>query len=119
MVSEVGSEPTTPAKGIVAWSWSPQHQLSFDALKKQLIDTPVLRFFDLKLPIVVTCDASRFGLGAACMQLCEGDSLLPVSFASRTMTHIHLGLMWTFFPPSPRRWSSVSCAVTLPRLALQ
>ncbi|XP_055507978.1 uncharacterized protein LOC129707187 [Leucoraja erinacea] len=85
-LSELSAPLRLLTKKDVAWSWSPQHQLSFDALKKKLIDTPVLRFFDLKLPIVVTCDASRFGLGAACMQICEGDSLLPVSFASRTMT---------------------------------
>ena len=83
------SELSAPLRDLVkkdtAWAWFPQHQNAFDVLKSKLISTPTLKYFDLKRPIVITCDASKFGLGSACLQIHDGVQL-PVSFASRTMT---------------------------------
>lgn len=83
------SELSAPLRELIkkdtAWAWFPQHQRAFDVLKSRLVSTPTLKFFDLQHPIVLTCDASKFGLGAACMQLHDGQQL-PVSYASRTMT---------------------------------
>ncbi|XP_033646576.1 uncharacterized protein LOC117305808 [Asterias rubens] len=50
-------------------------------IKDKIAHAPTLKYFDVKKPITVTCDASKFGLGAACLQ--EGD---PIAYASRTMT---------------------------------
>lgn len=64
-----------------AWCWYHQHQEAFDTLKSCLTTPPVLSYYDVKKPVTLTCDASCFGLGAACMQ--DGR---PVAYASRTLT---------------------------------
>lgn len=58
-----------------------QHQNAFEALKKHLINPPVPSYHKVKKPVTLTCDASQYGLGVACLQ--EG---LPVAYASRTLT---------------------------------
>lgn len=64
-----------------AWSWLPQHQQAFDRLKSCLSSPPVLSYYDVRKPVTLTCDASRYGLGAACLQ-----DERPVAYASRTLT---------------------------------
>ena len=39
------------------WSWYTQHQRSFDTLKQQLSCAPTLAYFDVILPVTITCDA--------------------------------------------------------------
>lgn len=68
-----------------AWSWYPQHQRAFETLKLQLASAPTLAYFNLNLPITITCDTSQYGLDAACLQT-AGD-VMPVSTASRTIIH--------------------------------
>ena len=47
---------------------------------------PVLAFYDVKKPVTLTCDASKSGLGAACLQ--EGKPIANVSKAlTDTQTH--------------------------------
>uniref|UniRef100_A0AAQ5Z5J2 ribonuclease H n=1 Tax=Amphiprion ocellaris TaxID=80972 RepID=A0AAQ5Z5J2_AMPOC len=64
-----------------AWCWFQQHQEAFDRLKSCLFSPPVLAYYDVREPITLTCDASCYGLGAACMQ-----NGRPVAFASRILT---------------------------------
>lgn len=69
-----------------AWSWYPHHQRAFDALKVQLASTPTLSYFDLELPVTLTCDTSQYGLGAACLQATTDGDFKPVSCVSSTLT---------------------------------
>ena len=64
----------------VAWCWLEQHKIAFNQIKDKLANSPTLRYFDVNKPVTLTCDASKFGLGAACLQ--DG---APVAYASRTM----------------------------------
>ncbi|CAI5639180.1 unnamed protein product [Oreochromis niloticus] len=64
-----------------AWCWFPQHQEAFDHLKSCLSSPPVLAYYNVKEPVTLTCDASCYGLGAACLQ-----NGRPVAFASRALT---------------------------------
>lgn len=59
-----------------AWCWLPQHQAAFDQLKSCLSSPAVLAYYNVKEPVTLTCDASRYGLEAACMQ-----NDRPVAFA--------------------------------------
>ena len=63
------------------WCWLHIHQEAFDRMKKALVSTPVLQYYDVKKPVSIQCDASDGGLGAGLLQ--DG---LPVVYASRALT---------------------------------
>ena len=65
----------------VMFSWGPEHDAALRKVKAILSSTPVLAHFDPAQPLVVQCDASKDGLGAALMQ--QGH---PLAYASRTLT---------------------------------
>ena len=69
------SEKTAPLRKLlrndVHWSWEPAQQQAFNTLKADISQPPVLRYVD----------ASKSGLGAACLQ--DG---YPVAYASRALT---------------------------------
>ncbi|CAI5648726.1 unnamed protein product [Oreochromis niloticus] len=69
----------------IQWCWLKQHQDAFDALKQCLISPPTLSYYDVQKPVTLTCDASQYGLGAACLQ--EG---APIAYSSRTLTQTEM-----------------------------
>lgn len=79
------SEITAPLRELlhdnVQWHWDHPQQQAFDKLKSMVISPPVLTYYDVAKPVVLTCDASNFGLGAALLQEDK-----PVAYASRTLT---------------------------------
>ena len=64
----------------ITWCWYDKHQQAYDQIQKLVINTPLLKYYDVTKPVTLTCDASKFGLGAACLQ--DGE---PIAYASRTM----------------------------------
>lgn len=65
----------------VDWCWLETHAAAFSKLKVLLASPPVLRYFDVRQPVVLSADASQHGLGAVCLQ---NDG--PVPFAPRALT---------------------------------
>eukprot|EP00794_Sanderia_malayensis_P002127 gene2127-2414_t len=65
------------------WCWERHHQEAFDRMKEMIIQFPVLRYYDVNLPVTIQCDSSDIGLRACIMQ--EG-RLIP--FASRTLSPV-------------------------------
>jgi hypothetical protein len=65
----------------VHWSWMQQHREAFNEIKAKIANAPNINYYDVSKPVTLTCDASKFGLGCACLQ--ENG---PVAYASRTMT---------------------------------
>ena len=63
------------------WSWGPDAKQAFENVKKALVSTEVLKYFDAKQPVTVTVDASMKGLGAAILQ-----NNGVVAYASRALT---------------------------------
>jgi transposase InsO family protein len=59
----------------------PHHQKAFDELKKSISDRTILKYYDVKKDVTITCDSSSEGLGAALLQ--DGQ---PIHFASRSLT---------------------------------
>lgn len=69
----------------VEWSWTEQHDLAVDIIKKLITQSPVLKYFDPKLETKISADASKTGLGAVLLQKHDNDRF-PIAYASRAMT---------------------------------
>ena len=63
------------------WQWKHEHDLAFEKIKKLITTAPLLKYYDPKEELMVQCDASDKGLGAALLQ--KGP---PVAFTSRALT---------------------------------
>ena len=61
--------------------WSQQHETAFKEVRELVVKQPVLKYYDVQESVVVQCDASEHGLGAALLQ--NGQ---PVAFASRSLS---------------------------------
>lgn len=79
------SQNTEPLRRLtrdeVAWHWEEEHQNTFNNLKTTLTEAPLLRYYDVKLPVTLSVDASKSGLGAVLLQENK-----PVAYASRALT---------------------------------
>ena len=67
----------------VHWGWKADHSKAFQDSKTALLDACLIHF-DPNLPIVVSADSSKYGLGAVLCQQKDGAEL-PVVFASRSL----------------------------------
>ena len=67
------------------WDFSEIHERKFDELKSTISNCALLKFFDPKSQTEITCDSSKFGLGATLEQTFNGN-WEPIAFASRTLT---------------------------------
>ena len=66
-------------KANVPWTWSQIHEEAFGKIKKLVNEAPILRYYDPNKSLVIQCDASEKGIGAALLQ--EGQSLAYISRA--------------------------------------
>ena len=67
------------------WRWSAEQDKAFAEAKQALLDSQVLVHYDPTCPVVVSCDASLFGIGAVLVNVVNGEER-PVSFISRSLT---------------------------------
>jgi RNase H-like domain found in reverse transcriptase/Reverse transcriptase (RNA-dependent DNA polymerase)/Integrase zinc binding domain len=80
-LSQVG-EPLRKLTGKdVEFAWQSEQERAFREIKKMATSAPILRYYDVSLPVEIQCDASEAGLGAALLQRGQ-----PVAFASRALT---------------------------------
>ena len=68
------------------WTWGPEQVSTFESAKQQLVSLPLLIHFDPEKPLVLSCDASPYGIGAVLSHTVDG-SEQPVAFASRTLAN--------------------------------
>ena len=81
------SEPVRELiKEKVPFNWGPEHQESFEALKKDLIRAPVPAYYNPRKETVLQTDASTKGLGVC---LFQDDK--PIYFASKAVTETQRG----------------------------
>ena len=75
------SEKTAPLHELlrndIHCNWEVPQQRAFEALKADISQPPVLKFFDPSKPVTLSVDTSKSGLGAACLQ-----DESPVAYAS-------------------------------------
>ena len=70
----------------VVWKWEVEQQEAFDKAKNQLQSSDVLVHYDPEKELVVSCDASPYGVGAVLSHVMEDGSERPVAYASRTLS---------------------------------
>ena len=70
----------------VPFQWGPEHSEAFTSIKQEIIQAPVLKYYDPKKPTVLQTNASGKGLGA-CLLQCEH----PVYFGSKALTDSQKG----------------------------
>ena len=63
------------------WCWLQSHTDAVAHVKEMIVSAPVLAYYDVSKPVVIQCDASQSGLGAALLQ-----EECPVAYSSRVMT---------------------------------
>ena len=69
-----------------AWSWSPARNNAFERAKTMLTSDSVLIHYDSQKELVVSCDASAYGVGAVLSHKLLDGSERPFAFASRTLS---------------------------------
>ena len=62
------------------YAWGPEHNQAFNNIKKEIVQAPILRYYDPKKETVLQTDASTKVLGACLLQ--DGH---PVYFASKSL----------------------------------
>ena len=73
------------------WQWSSKQDEAFKLDKKALQTDSLLVHFDDNKPLVLTCDASPYGLGAVLSHTMDDGSDRPIGYASRTLTAAEKG----------------------------
>ena len=68
------------------WNWTVKCQEAFERTKAQLATAPVLTHYDPKLPVMLACDASPYGIGAVISHQFSDGSEKPIAYMSRTLT---------------------------------
>ena len=78
----VVSEPIRQlTKKDVAFVWDQVHDQAFAKLKELVSQPPLLKYYEPEKELVIQCDASEGGLGAALLQ--QGR---PIAYAGRALT---------------------------------
>ena len=68
----------------VVWKWEVEQQEAFDKAKNQLQSSDLLVHYDPEKELVVSCDASPYGVGAVLSHVMEDGSERPVAYALST-----------------------------------
>ena len=89
------------------FEWTDKATQAVEALKKAILEAPVLAKFDCELPTRVTTDASSVGIGAVLEQL-YGDQWHPVAFWGRKLKDAE-----TRYSATDLEWLAVVNSVTL------
>ena len=68
------------------WKWGAIHQNAFEQSKALLSSSKVLAHYDPQLPIIVSSDASAYGIGSVLSHRMPDGSEKPVAFATRSLS---------------------------------
>ena len=67
------------------WKWSSEQDKAFEKSKELLTSSRLLVHFNPKLPLLLACDASAYGIGAVLAHKISDGSEKPIGYASLTL----------------------------------
>lgn len=67
------------------WVWEQSQDDAYQEAKKMLLSSDVLVHYDPEKPLILSCDASPYGIGAVLAHRNEDGSEQPIAFASRPL----------------------------------
>ena len=73
-------------KKSVKWLWNDEKEKTFNVAKQLLLSNNVLIHFDPTLDLLLSCDASEYGIGAVLAHRLPDGSERPIGFVSRTLS---------------------------------
>ena len=76
------------------WSWGDRQVRAYKEVKTLLKSSRVLVHFNDQLPLILSCDASPYGVGAVLSYSMPNGDEHPVAFASRTLTVAERKYSW-------------------------
>ena len=68
------------------WKWGPTQQKAFDESKALLVSSDVLVHSNPELPIILSNDASPYGIGSVLSHMLPDGSDKPIAYASRSLS---------------------------------
>ena len=75
------------------WLWDERCENSFEELKRQLSQAPLLHYPDFSIPFIMYCDASDKGVGVVLCQKDDAENEAVIAYGSKTFTKSELN--WT------------------------
>lgn len=69
----------------VCWKWDKEQEQAFQSTKDLLNTSDVLVHYSADRELVLSCDASPYGVGAVLSHVMEDGSERPIGFVSRTL----------------------------------
>ena len=79
-IAEIAEPLRDLTKKHAPYAWGPEHNQAFNNIKKEIVQAPIIRYYDLKKKTVLQSDASIKGLGTCLLQ--DGH---PIYFASKSL----------------------------------
>ena len=71
---------------VTAWHWGPEQQKAFEFVKNALTSDSVLSHYSIHKELLLSCDASPYGLGAVLSHKMDDGTEKPIAFASRSLS---------------------------------
>ena len=85
-IAEIAEQLRDLMKKHAPYAWGPKHNQAFNNIKREIVQAPILKYYDPKKETVLKTDASIKGLGACLLQ--DG---YPVYFGSRSLQDAEYG----------------------------
>ena len=85
------------------WVWGRRQEMAFEESKQLLGSTQVLVHYDSRLPLILSCDALPYGVGAVLSHRMKDGSEKPVGFATNPWGQEHCRWQRKSMPTLKRR----------------
>ena len=75
-------------KNSESWQWNNEQQVAFEKIKEMLTAPNLLVYFDESKPLMLSCDASPYGVGAVLSHVYADQLDKPIAYASRSLNTV-------------------------------